>query len=78
MFKINIDGIVYTAYGLNPSVSSQNGRLILSAQLADLVSPDNVVLSNTALSLANVRLEFNQEELASGSQQASLTFTPTK
>ena len=78
VFKINIDGIVYTAYGLSPNVSTQNGRLILSAQLADLVSPDNVVLSNTALSLANVRLEFNQEELASGSQQASLTFTPTK
>jgi RNA polymerase sigma-70 factor (ECF subfamily) len=78
VFSVNIDGIVYQAFATNQQVSIVDGRLILTAQLADLVSPDNVVLSNTALSLANVRLEFNQEELASGSQPASLVFTPTK
>ncbi|MFM5905786.1 MAG: RNA polymerase sigma factor [Micrococcales bacterium] len=77
-FQITIDGIVYQAFATNQQVSVVDGRLVLTAQLADLVSPDNVVLGNTALSLANVRLEFNQEELASGAQQASLVFTPKK
>ena len=77
-FSINIDGVIYHAYGVNTTVSNEAGRLVLTGTLSDLVAPDNTVISDTALGGATVRLEFNQSDLVAGAQSASLLITAVR
>ena len=73
-----IDGVQFTAYGLNVTTELVNGHLVVTGKVLDLIDPQNVVLSNTQMSGATVTLEFTQADLTAGMQNASMTISASQ
>jgi len=71
-FNLTVDGYDFTAYLLNPVLTTEGDHLVLTGNLSDLVDAQQVVWSGTALQGATVRMQFNGVELGNGLQDARL------
>ena len=71
-FNLTVDGYDFTAYLLNPMITTDGDHLVLTGNLSDLIDAQQVVWSGTALQGATVRMQFNTAQLVNGLQDARL------
>jgi Sigma-70, region 4 len=74
VFTVNIDGILYSAYGRNLQVQVSGNQVSLNGQLSDLIDLNGLVYTANGLSRAAFALNF---ELNGNSNAGNLTLTPT-
>jgi hypothetical protein len=76
-FYFLVEGLSYTAYvqQLEASTDAQ-GHLIFTGKITDIIDSQNVVLSSTALTGAQVSLVLPNASLINGVQSATLVIAP--
>ena len=72
-FNLTVDGYDFNVYVLNTAVTRVGDKLIVTGNLSDLIDAQQVVWSDTALQGATVRLEFKENQILNGIQNAVLT-----
>jgi hypothetical protein len=63
VFKINADGILYSAYAQNVKIQVIGTHVYLTGQLTDLIDLNGLVYGHNALSRALVQLDFDPADL---------------
>jgi hypothetical protein len=64
VFKINADGILYSAYAQNVQIQVLGTHVYLTGTLSDLVDLNGLVYGGNALSRATVQLDFDAADLS--------------
>ena len=72
-FNLTVDGYDFTTYVLNSAVTRVGDKLVVTGTLSDLIDAQQVVWNSTALQGATVRLEFAQDQILNGLQNAVMT-----
>jgi hypothetical protein len=63
VFKINADGILYSAYAQNVQIQVVGTHVYLTGTLSDLVDLNGLVYGGNALAKALVQLDFDAADL---------------
>ena len=64
VFKINADGILYSAFAQNVKIQVIGTHVYLTGQLTDLIDLNGLVYGGNALSRALIQLDFDPADLA--------------